>query len=205
MTELMTKVSENLTKRGFHVQHASTGAEAREMVLSMIDDGESVGIGGSMTVKELGLAEELQSSGHKVSWHWLVPPAERPQVLEEARKADVYLASSNAITKDGCLVNIDGTANRVASMAFGPGKVILVVSEKKLVDGGITTAMARIKREACPANAVRLKLDTPCGHTGKCNAAECGSDCMCCVTTIMEHPTHGKNVTIILTDEALGY
>lgn len=205
MTELMTMVSEALTKRGFHVQHAATKEDAAQLVLSMIGEGESIGIGGSMTVKELGLAETLQNSGHKVSWHWLVPSAERPQTLEEARKADVYLASSNAITKDGCLVNIDGTANRVTSMAFGPKKVILIVSEKKLVDGGITTAIARIRREACPANAVRLKLDTPCGHTGKCNAAACGSDCMCCVTTILEHPTHGKDVTIILTEEALGY
>ncbi len=205
MTELMTTIAEALTKRGFHVYHAATAEEAGNLALSMVNEGESVGIGGSMTVKELGLAEQLQQRGHPVFWHWLVQPSERPQVLEAARQADVYFASANAVTKDGRLVNIDGTANRVSSMAFGPKKVILVVSEKKLVDGGVSAAVARIKRETCPKNAIRLKLDTPCGHTGRCNPAECGNDSMCAVTMVMDHPTHGRDVTIILTDAALGY
>ncbi len=82
-------------------------------------------------------------------------------MYENARNADVYLASSNAVTRDGRIVNIDGQANRVAGMIQGPSRVILVIGEQKVVDGGLNTAIARIRAQACPANAKRLKLHTP--------------------------------------------
>ena len=117
----------------------------------------------------------------------------------------MYLASANAVTADGQLVNTDGTCNRVAAMIQGPQTVILAVGLNKLVDGGVNTAIGRIKREACPKNAVRLGLHTPCARTGKCNESACSEDCMCNTTTIMHHPARDKRVIVVLIGQALGY
>ena len=201
MTELLSIVSAALDKRGFTVHHAATASEAAQLALTLIPSGASVGVGGSMTIRELGLAEALQSAGHAVHWHWL---GQGPAAFPGAREADVYLASANAVTRDGTLVNIDGTGNRVASMIHGPKAVIIVVGVNKLVDGGYAQAVARIKREACPPNAKRLGLGTPCGLTGKCDLAKCESG-MCNVITVQEHPTGKRPYHVVLVDEALGY
>ena len=201
MTDLMTTVSAALAKRGFTVHHAATKAEAAQLVLSLIPEGASVGAGGSMTIRELGLAEHLQSAGHPVHWHWLEQGA---AAFPAAHAADVYLCSANAVTRDGQLVNIDGTGNRVAAMIHGPKQVIAVVGVNKLVDGGYPQALARIKREACPPNAQRLNLPFPCGQTGKCDPDSCPGG-FCNIITIQEHPTGKRPYTVILVDEAMGY
>lgn len=201
MTDLMSTVAAALSRRGFSVCCAETCAEAAAYVLSLVQPGMSVGAGGSMTIRELGLAEALQAAGHTVHWHWL---EEGPAAFTPAREADVYLCSANAVTSDGQLVNIDGTGNRVAAMIHGPKQVVAVVGVNKLVDGGITAAIARIKREACPPNARRLNLPLPCGLTGKCNPAECPGG-FCNVITVQEHPTGKRPYHVVLVDEALGY
>ena len=190
MEEIVVKAIEAMRRRGFDVHAVQDAQQARELVLSMIPAGASVGVGGSMTIRELALIPALEARGSKVWWHWL-DPAERDMIFENARKADFYLASSNAVTRDGSLVNIDGQANRVAAMIQGPKHV--------------NAAIARIRAQACPPNAKRLKLDTPCARTGVCNQSECGDDCMCRVTAILDHPTRGRTVTVIVTEEALGY
>jgi len=201
MTDLMTTVSAALTRRGFTVHHAATKAEAAQLVLSLIPTGASVGAGGSMTIRGLGLADALRVAGHAVHWHWL---EEGPAAFPAAREADVYLCSANAVTRDGQLVNIDGTGNRVAAMIHGPKQVIAVVGVNKLVDGGYPQALARIKREACPPNAQRLNLPFPCGTTGKCDPEKCPGG-FCNVVTIQEHPTGKRPYVVVLVDEALGY
>lgn len=201
MTDLMTTVSAALTRRGFTVHHAATKAEAAQLVLSLIPTNASVGAGGSTTIRELGLADVLRSAGHAVHWHWL---EEGPAAFPAAREADVYLCSANAVTRDGQLVNIDGTGNRVAAMIHGPKQVIAVVGVNKLVDGGYPQALARIKREACPPNAQRLNLPFPCGVTGRCDPEACNGG-MCNVITIQEHPTGKRPYVVVLVDEALGY
>ena len=147
----------------------------------------------------------LREKGHQVSWHWDVPKEEGPAARAKARLADVYLASSNAVTRDGQLVNIDGTGNRVAAMFDGPKQVYLVISHSKLTDGGLNTAIARIKQQACPPNARRLSLDTPCAHTGICKPQSCGDDCMCHIIVTIARPPKGKTITILLVEETLGY
>lgn len=204
MEELIQNALEAMRQRGFDVHQVQSAQEARELVLSMIPAGASVGVGGSMTIRELDLPPALEARGSKVWWHWL-NPEDRAHVHEQARKADVYLASSNAVTRDGRIVNIDGQANRVSSMIQGPAHVILVIGQQKIVDGGLNAAIARIHAQACPPNAKRLKLDTPCAHTGVCNQTECGDDCMCRVTVVLEHPPRGRKITVIFTEEALGY
>lgn len=204
MNELAMKTMEAMRQKGFEVYEAQTAGEARAKVIELIGDKGSVGVGGSMTIRELDLIAELENTGHPVYWHW-TNPGEREAVLENARKADFYLASTNAVTKDGCLVNIDGSCNRISGMMQGPKNVILVISQQKIVDGGLNTAIARIRRHACPPNAKRLKLNTPCALTGVCSQRECGDDCMCRVIAMMERPPRGKRVVVVMVEDVLGY
>lgn len=201
MTELMTTVAAALTRRGFSVHCAGTRQEAAAHILSLVSPGMSVGVGGSVTIQELNITDALQSAGIPVHWHWL---GQGPAAFPPAREADVYLCSANAVTRDGQLVNIDGTGNRVASMIHGPKQVVAVVGVNKLVDGGVPQAIARIKREACPPNARRLNLPFPCGQTGKCDPAACPGG-FCNVITVQEHPTGKRPYTVILVDEPMGY
>ena len=121
-----------------------------------------------------------------------------------ASTADTYLCSANAILPDGRIVNIDGFGNRLAATLHGTGKVYMIVGKNKLAEN-LDAAIARIKNVSCPANAKRLKLHTPCALTGVCNQAECGDDCMCRVTAVLERPPRGREITVIFTEEALGY
>ncbi len=203
MTTLMANTLFSLTRKGFHVHHVATQADARALVLQLISEGTSVGFGGSVTIRDMALYETLQSSGHPVHWHWKNDES-KPDVFALAAASDFYLTSSNAVTADGCLVNIDGTGNRVGAMIAGPKHVIVVVGANKLTEGGVPQAIARIKSVACPLNARRLQLDTPCAREGKCNAAAFEHS-MCNVTSIIEHPVGGHSITVILMDEEAGY
>ena len=203
MNTLMANTIVALTLKGFPVHHAATLSDAKSIVLKLIPEGASVGFGGSVTVRDMGLYEELQSAGHAVHWHWKNDEP-KSDVFALAAAADVYLTSSNAITGDGCLINIDGTGNRVGAMIAGPKEVIVIAGANKLVAGNIPQAIARIKAVACPQNARRLGLNTPCGLEGKCNAAACEKG-MCNVTSIIEKPVGGHKITIILVDEEAGY
>ncbi len=203
MTTLMTNTIFSLVRKGFTVHHAATREEAAAIVRGLIPEGASVGFGGSVTIRELGLYDSLKETGHAVHWHWMNDEP-KPEVFANALNADVYLASSNAITSDGCLVNIDGTGNRVGAMIAGPKQVILVAGSNKLADGGVPQGIARIKSVACPLNARRLGLDTPCAALGKCDAANCRKS-MCNVTSIIERPLGGHQITLVLVDEEIGY
>lgn len=203
MTTLMTSTMYALVRKGFSVHHAATLAEAKSIVLTLIGDKDSIGFGGSVTLREMGLYEELQAMGRHPHWHWKNDEP-KPEVFALAASSDVYLVSSNAITEDGCLVNIDGTGNRVGAMIAGPKQVIVVAGANKLVSGSVPQALARIKTVACPLNARRLGLDTPCAHEGKCDAAHCQHS-MCNVTSIIERPVGGHKITVVLVDEEAGY
>ena len=203
MTQLTQTIAAALAQRGFAVRHAADRKEAADIVMSMIAPGDSIGVGGSVTIRELDVVPTLLEQGHAVHWHWLdVEP--REDIFPGAAKSDVYLCSANAVTRDGQLVNIDGTGNRVAAMIHGPGQVIAVVGVNKLVDGGYPQALARIKRDACPPNARRLNMDTPCARDGRCDAANCTRG-FCNVIAIQEHPTARRPYTVVLVDEPLGY
>lgn len=191
-----------LEKRRFLVHSAATAAEAKELGISLIGGG-SVGFGGSVTVTELGLYETLQENGNAVYWHWKSDDPGKAQA--SAAHADWFVCSTNAVTRDGRLVNIDGTGNRVAGMFAGPKKVILFIGKNKLVEGGLDEAIARIKRVACPANGRRLNTNTPCTLTGECT--DCASPRrMCKITSIIEYPPNLlSELHLVLIDEELGY
>ncbi len=205
MQESIQQVISQMRGRGFEVVPLETSQEAREFLLSHIPAGATVGVGGSMTIRELNVVPALREKGHQVTWHWEVPKEEVSAARAKARLADVYLASTNAVTRDGQLVNIDGVGNRVAAMFDGPKQVYLVISHSKLTDGGLNTAIARVKQQACPPNARRLSLDTPCAHTGICKVQTCGDDCMCNIIVAISRPPKGKKITVLLVEETLGY
>jgi hypothetical protein len=125
MTTLMTNALYALVRKGFTVHHAATAKEAADIALNLIPESASVGFGGSVTVRDMNLYETLQAAGHPVHWHWKNDEP-KPAVFANAATADVYLTSTNAITADGCLVNIDGTGNRVGAMIAGPKQVIII-------------------------------------------------------------------------------
>ncbi len=203
MIPLMSNTIYALVRKGFPVHHAATMAEAKAIILKLIGEADSIGFGGSVTLREMGLYEDLQAMGRHPHWHWKNDEP-KPEVFARAASSDVYLVSSNAITADGCLVNIDGTGNRVGAMISGPKQVIVVAGVNKLVNGGISQALARIKSVACPLNARRLGLDTPCAGEGKCDTMSCQRS-MCSVTSVIERPVGGHKISIVLMDEEAGY
>ena len=170
--ERLNKLKERLEKIGYTAKVFATGEEAKAYLLSAIPTTDTVGVGGSMTVQQLGLAEALRARGQQVSWHWGVPADQVAEMRRLASTADTYLCSANAILPDGRIVNIDGFGNRLAATLYGPKKVYMIVGENKLADT-LDAAMDRIKNVSCPRNAKRLNLKTPCAVLGHCT--DCSS------------------------------
>ncbi len=191
-----------LEQKGYIVHPATNAAQAKEIALSLIGTG-SAGFGGSVTVHGLGLSDALRAQGNAVYKHWDTPE-DMKKVFRGAADADFYVCSTNAITLDGTLVNIDGTGNRVSAIIGGPENVIFIIGKNKLVKT-LGAALKRIKTEACPKNARRLSLSTPCPADGIC--ANCDiPQRMCRVTAIIEYPPRMvKAMHLILVDEELGY
>ena len=191
-----------LSSRRFLPEVYDTAEEAKRAALEIIGM-KSVGIGGSATVRDMKLAEALQENGNEVYWHWLAAKEAKQAARDKALNADVYMCSTNALTMDGRLVNIDGTGNRLAGMIYGPKTVILAVGRNKLVKD-YDEAIARIKRDACGPNARRQGFQTPCALTNECH------DCrppvrMCNVTAITEYPSRRHAAyRIILIDQDMG-
>ena len=205
METSLQQTAEALRRRGFEAVVCANAQEASTFILQDIPAKETVAIGGSMTVKQMGLQSLLREAGHQVLWHWEVPPEERPALLHEAMNAPNFLCSCNAMTEDGLIVQIDGNGNRVGAMCYGPGTVYLVVGRNKIVKGGYQQAVQRIKQIACPQNARRQSLSTPCGKEGgACRVAQCTQP-MCRITAAFERAPGGKRTQVVLIDEDLGY
>ncbi|SES76313.1 Uncharacterised ACR, YkgG family COG1556 [Natronincola peptidivorans] len=203
MNDTIKTLMNNLEKRKIKTKYFATKEEAKKEVLNETDLYTTIGIGGSMTIKEMNLYEELVNKEKKVIWHWLVEPEKRYEVGKLASNAEVYLTSTNALTEKGDLVNIDGVGNRVSSMFYGPKKVIVICGVNKICSD-LITAMDRIKREACPPNAKRLGLNVPCGITGNCN--DClSNERMCNVTVIINHKPMSVDLHVYIVGETLGY
>jgi hypothetical protein len=196
----------HLEKRRMEGSYAATADQARKEILSMIPTGATVFRCGSMTAAGMGLWEAMS----KLPGVELIDPYQaslsREEGLELRRRgmtADVMIASSNAITLDGKLVNLDGMGNRVAAITFGPKKVILVVGMNKVAPD-LEEAIARVKHYAAPVNAIRLGISTPCVETGLCT--DCRSpQRICNMWGIIEgHMIKGR-IHVKLVGETLGY
>lgn len=193
----------NLEGKKIPAEYFENTEAVKERILSEINEGETVGIGGSMTIFDLKLHEDLSKAGNEVYWHWLVEPEKRGAVRQKASTSDIYLTSTNAITEAGELVNIDGVGNRVSAMFYGPKKVIVVCGVNKITTD-IISAIDRIKAKACPPNARRLNLKVPCAYTDQCN--DCSSpERMCNITTIINSKPSTVELKVYIVGEELGY
>lgn len=192
-------VNKSLSRRGFKSCMVPDGQSALGTALGIIGGG-SVGIGGSLTVKELGLYEALKERGNAVYWHWTDGAAAKAR----AAAADYYVCSANAVTRDGVIALTDGSGNRIAALSSGPRNAILVIGSNKIVADG-REAFMRMRSAGCAgANAKRLGLHTPCAEYGECD--DCASpERICSVTAFFERPSKGlENTYVILVDRNMG-
>jgi len=195
----------SLEKNGFKAAQVTDRKEALRCLLSRIPSEAGVGVGGSVTLREIGVVEALERRGNTVYQHWRegLSPKEREEIRRKQLTSDVFLTSSNAVTEKGELVNIDGAGNRVASMIYGPGEVIVVVGVNKIVKD-LEQAIDRARNVAAPMNCRRLGLKTPCAENGKCEDCDSPSR-ICRVLTIMERNPSGGNVMVLVVKESLGF
>ena len=199
MTSDLLEVCSNLKRRGFLVHLFDTPEQTADFLLDQITSKESVGIGGSITIDQIGIYDKLISRGNPVFWHW----KSGNEVRKKALLSDVYLCSTNALTISGELVNIDGNGNRTGAMVFGPNRCFVVCGTNKICPD-LQSAVDRIKNIACPQNARRLGLDVPCAKLGRC--VECSAKIrMCRVTTIFSYPANGRETHVCLIKGSFGY
>ncbi len=201
---LAHKVIQGLESRNMCGYYVQTKEDALAKALELIPEGSTIGWGGSMSVSEIGLRDAVINGNYQVfNRDTCQSPEEKREIELKIFGSDYFLCSSNAITEDGILVNIDGNSNRVAAIAYGPKNVIMIVGMNK-VEKDIDSAMSRARNIAAPINAQRFPLETPCKHTGSC--ANCKSrDTICCEFLITRYSTHSNRFHIILVNEDLGY
>jgi L-lactate utilization protein LutB len=198
----------SLSRNGFKAVSVSSKDEALAEIMKLIPEGAVVGLGGSVTLRQINLPEQLRQSGHTVADHWVAraegaSTEELTEIRRRQLNSDVFITSANALTETGELVNIDGAGQRVAAMIFGPKRVIVVAGTNKIVKD-VDSAVRRARNVAAPINAWRLKVRTPCAQTGVCS--DCDSrDRICNITTIIHRAPSLTDTTVILVDEPLGY
>ena len=197
------KTVEALNKRRFEAYYCSTAAEAVEKVLELTPKTDVVSWGGAMTVDELGIKQRMAQEGYTLlDRDTAQSPEGKQAIMRQALTCGTFLMSSNAISKDGQLVNIDGNGNRVAAMCFGPRQVVVVAGMNKVL-GTLGDAVARARNVAAPANAQRFGIKTPCGLTGQCG--DCTSpDCICSKLVITRFCMPERRIKVVLVGEDLG-
>lgn len=199
------EIVEVLNKKHFKASYTENADEAKELLLSMIDKGASIAMGGSDTLTEMGLVDILRNGEYKFLDRYQNIPF-NPYIIEIHRKsltADFLITGTNAITKNGELVNTDCTGNRVAPMIFGPKNVIIVAGVNKVVED-IDAAFKRIK-EIAPMNSKRIRHVTPCVETGYCMDCDCKHR-MCNFTTIIHNGIKFEGrIKIIIVAEEVGF
>ncbi len=198
---LAQTVIKGLQSRNMSGYYAENKEEALRLALSLIDEGSSCTMGGCVSAVEIGLVDALKQGNYNFIDRAAFSDPHAAALA--AFDADVFLASCNAITNDGVLVNIDGNSNRVAAIAHGPKKVVMIVGMNKVcsdVDG----AMKRARNVAATANAQRFGLSTPCAKTGAC--FNCKSpDTICCQFLITRYSRHTGRIHVVLVNDTLGF
>ena len=200
---MMDALKKNLEARGFRVSVFGTAAEAADYLDAAID-GKTVGLGGSVTLRDMGVYERL-SSHNEVFWHWAIPEGKTAAEMREAgARAEIYLSSVNGLAETGEIVNIDGTCNRIAAILYGHERVYLVVGRNKIAPD-YESALFRARNIAAPKNAQRLSMNTPCAKSAD-RCYDCKSPERICrgLSVLWEKPLSGE-YEIVLVDETLGY
>ena len=201
---LADRVIKGLESRNMCGYYAETKEDALQKALELIPEGSSIGWGGSVSVAEIGLKDAV------LNGNYIVYNRDNCATLEEKRDmeiktfgCDYFLCSTNAMTEDGILVNIDGNSNRVAAIAYGPRNVVMIVGMNKIAKD-VDSALSRARNIAAPTNTQRFPIDTPCKVNGSC--VNCKSkDTICCEFLITRFSRHANRFHIILVNEDLGF
>lgn len=201
---LGNRVVTALESRNMEAYYVKTKEEALAKALELIPEGSSISWGGTMSAQEIGLTDALHKGNYDVYDREQVETREeKEKIAHQALNCDFFIGSTNALSEDGVLVNVDGNANRVAAFAYGPKNVLLIVGMNKVVKTE-ADAMSRARNEAAPINAQRFGVDTPCVKNGSC--FNCKSpQCICCQILITRFSKVPKRTKIILVDENLGF
>ncbi|MBQ9825656.1 MAG: lactate utilization protein [Firmicutes bacterium] len=196
-------IKNTLKKHGFKVSCFRNKEEASAYLNKQID-GKSVGFGGSVTTKQMGLYDSL-GTHNEVVWHWVIPEGiDKKEWLAKAMTTDVYIASANALASTGEIINIDGAGNRVSSLVFGHDKVYYLIGRNKIADN-YDEAILRARNTAAPMNSKRLGRKTPCAIKGD-RCFDCNSpERICRTMTVTWRPTKGVDTEVVLVDEDLGF
>lgn len=212
---IIEKTIRNLKKNNMCGYFCETSKDAVELVKTLINEGDTIASGGSISLAESGVLDLLKSGKYNYLDRSLAKtPEEIEKVYEGAYSADAYFMSSNAITKHGALYNVDGNSNRVSALLYGPKSVIIIAGYNKIVDD-LNEAVLRVKKEAAPKNTKRLNCETYCKHEEECLA--CGADAafmcdgcrtpdrICCNYVISAQQRNKNRIKVILVGEKLGY
>lgn len=204
LTKQAETIIKNLEKRNMEGFYFETAAECTRAILNEIPDGSVIGWGGSESIKESGLMDGIQSGAYELIDRMTAKtPEESRKLYARTVLADYYLMSSNAITLEGELINIDGNGNRVACLIQGPSHVILMVGMNKVVTD-VESGIARVRNMASPPNAIRLNKNIPCAMTGTCH--DClAPECFCNQIVITRRSGHAGRIKVYLVGESLGY
>ena len=213
---IIEKTMENLRRNNIKPFYAEKKEDVLPLIKTLVNEGDTVSNGGSVTLKQTGVMDELKSG----RYNYLdrsregITREEVEQVYRDTYSADVYFASSNAITESGYLYNVDGNSNRVSAILYGPKSVVLVCGYNKIVKD-LDEAVKRVKTCAAPPNTVRLNCDTYCAEKGSCvslnkDGAEYCDGChsagrICCNFVISAQQRHIDRIKVIIVGEELGY
>ncbi len=198
---LAQTVIKGLKSRNMEGFYAASKEEALQKALELIPEGASVTMGGCQTAADIGLTEALKDSKYNYLDRNNAPDKRAAELASYG--VDYFIASANAITNDGVIVNIDGNSNRVSCLAYGPQHVLYLVGMNKVCPD-IDSAIKRARNVAAPVNATRFGVNTPCTKTGAC--ADCKSpETICCNFLITRYERHAGRVSVILINDSLGF
>lgn len=199
--ELLVK---NLRSRHYDAYYCHTKEEALEKALQIIPKGATVGWGGALSAKEIGLLEAVNNGQYNAIDRDKAPnPEARKQAMKQCLLADVFITGANALSMDGQMVNIDGNGNRVAAIVYGPESIVVIAGMNKVMDT-LEAAVTRARTIAAPMNMQRFALQTPCQVTGTCGDCK-KEDCICNQILITRNSKPAGRIKVILVGEDLGF
>lgn len=205
------RVMDALEKNNMQAYYAPTCADAVKIAKELLQPGDVISCGGSVTLDETGVMDLMRCGDYEFLDRTAAKtPEEREKLYREVVSSDVFLTGTNAVTEHGELYNVDGNGNRVAAMLFGPKKVLVFAGCNKIVRD-IDDAAKRVKSCATPANAMRLNLDTPCTHgacpgtDGELCAGCCSENRICAMYTVLARQRVKGRIHVILIGEEVGY
>lgn len=205
MDERIQRTMDNLRLNRMKPYFVESREELYGVIRGLIKDDKLITSGGSMTLKESGVADLLMNEFKNVYLDRSKgkDKDEVDEIMRRAFVSDTFFASSNAITEDGELYNVDGNGNRVSAMIYGPKQVIIVAGVNKIVKN-LAEAKERVEKTAAPKNTVRLSCDTPCAKTGEC--MHCHSPArICCSYVTLAYQRVPDRIKVIIVNEDLGY